>query len=85
MAHTCHAERCTTPCKPEYLMCGRHWRMVPRQIQREVWAAYRPGQCDDMRPSAEWFVAADRAIEAVAIKEGLRPSGALPAGGEDRA
>lgn len=75
MAHTCHAEGCETRCKPEYLMCGRHWRMVPRGIQSDVWAAYVPGQCDfDPLPSAEWHAAADRAIEAVAVKEGLRPS-----------
>ena len=44
--------------------------MVPRKIQRAVWAAYRPGQCDDMRPSAEWFVAADAAIGYGAALDG---------------
>ena len=68
--HTCHAMDCETECPPEYLMCGRHWRMVPKKLQRRVWATYREGQCDDMNPSAEWHVAADAAICAVAIKEG---------------
>jgi hypothetical protein len=68
--HTCHALGCTTPCKPEYLMCPSHWRHVPKKLQRQVWATYRPGQCDDMKPSAEWHLAADAAICAVAIKEG---------------
>ena len=68
-AHHCHATGCTTHCKPEWLMCYRHWKMVPRTLQQAVWAAYRPGQCDDMRPSPEWFVAADAAIKAVFERE----------------
>jgi hypothetical protein len=43
--------------------------MVPRELQRRVWAAYRHGQCDDKQPSDSWFVAADAAIETVATKE----------------
>lgn len=39
--------------------------MVPAGLQRDVWAAYRPGQCDDKRPSETWFAAADAAIKAV--------------------
>lgn len=68
--HTCHAFACITKCRPEHLMCAYHWRMVPPELQREVWRHYRPGQCDDMRPSKEWFYAADMAIAAVARKEG---------------
>lgn len=69
-AHHCHALGCDTRCKPEFLMCPNHWRMVPFKLQRLVWAHYRPGQCDDKRPSAEWMQAADAAIAAVALKEG---------------
>jgi hypothetical protein len=67
--HHCHARGCGVATKPEMLMCLRHWRMVPRDIQRRVWATYRPGQCDDMRPSEAWHEAADAAIRAVAEKE----------------
>ena len=52
-------------------MCPKHWRRVPKKIQRQVWATYRDGQCDDMKPSAEWHLAADAAICAVALKEGM--------------
>ena len=69
MSHTCHARGCTTPVKPELLMCFKHWRMVPRLLQRAVWRAYRSGQCDDKRPSEAWHQAADAAIRAVAEKE----------------
>lgn len=73
--HTCHARGCDKPVPPERLMCLGHWRMVPRVIQRAVWSAYRPGQCDDKRPSEVWHHAADAAIGAVARKEGqpMRP------------
>ena len=43
-------------------MCRRHWGLVPRSLQRAVWDAYRPGQCDDKRPSEAWHRAADAAI-----------------------
>lgn len=67
--HHCHARGCLVPTKPEMLMCLRHWRMVPRNLQRAVWATYRRGQCDDKQPSSEWHDAADAAIAAVAAKE----------------
>ena len=70
LPHTCHARDCGKPVKPELLMCFAHWRMVPRVIQHAVWAAYRPGQCDDKRPSKEWHRAADAAIGYVARAEG---------------
>jgi len=54
------------------LMCFRHWRMVPKSIQRRVWDAYVPGQCNlDPHPSEEWHEAADAAIAAVAEIEGI--------------
>lgn len=63
--HKCHARNCSTPVPPEMLMCRRHWFMVPKRLRDEVWRTYRPGQCDDMRPSRSWHSAADAAIEYV--------------------
>lgn len=73
--HTCHARGCSVAVKPELLMCLKHWRKVPRKIQRAVWAHYRPGQCDDMSPSKAWHSAADAAIGFVASldKQPVRP------------
>ena len=69
--HHCHAEGCTVACRPEYLMCGRHWAAVPNFIQRAVYKHYQPGQCDgDFTPSENWHRAADAAIAAVAVIEG---------------
>jgi len=70
MEHHCHARNCQIEVKPEMLMCFKHWRMVSRNIQKAIWDSYRPGQCDDKNPSAEWHEAADAAIGYVARKEG---------------
>lgn len=67
---TCKATGCSTPIRVTHLMCARHWRMVPAEIQRDVWTSYRPGQCDDGgRPSLAWIGAASRAVQAVAAVE----------------
>lgn len=73
--HHCHARGCSVAVKPELLMCYRHWMLVPKKIQRAVWASYRPGQCDDKHPSESWHEAADAAIGYVAKLERrpLRP------------
>jgi hypothetical protein len=68
-AHRCHARGCKTPVKPQLLMCGRHWALVPVALRWPVIRNYRRGQCDDKRPSAEWVRAARAAIDAVAARE----------------
>lgn len=52
-------------------MCLRHWRMVPKQLQRDVWRHYRAGQCEDKQVSSEWLKAADEAILVVAARESV--------------
>lgn len=68
--HTCHALGCRALVAPKLLMCGKHWRMVPHEIQRQVWATYRPGQEIDKKPSFEYIQAQKRAVAAVAQLEG---------------
>lgn len=51
-------------------MCLKHWKMVPYQTQLAVLETYRRGQCDDKRPSQQWFNAAQLAIAQVAQQEG---------------
>lgn len=83
--HTCHAQGCETAVPPKPLMCLKHWRMVPRELQRAVWATYRPGQEIDKRPSREYLEIARAAIQAVAMKEEharLSSGPALARGGE---
>jgi hypothetical protein len=62
MTHHCHAIGCKTPCAPQKLMCSFHWSLVDDRLQLEVYGAYRPGQCDDKRPSAAWWRAAANAV-----------------------
>jgi hypothetical protein len=77
--HHCHARNCSTAVPPELLMCAKHWRMVPKPMQQDVWRNYRRGQCDDMRPSRAWHDAADAAITFVAKKEAAARAAAKPA------
>ena len=72
MKHVCHAVGCEVEVKPELLCCGRHWAMVPKNLQKSVWDTYRPGQCDDREPSAAWHAAADWALASVAEQEGKK-------------
>lgn len=78
MAHTCHAYKCSRRVKPEPLMCKHHWTMVPRKLQRAVWATYRDGQCDDWQITQEYADAAKGAITAVAEAEGYTLTGKEP-------
>lgn len=72
--HLCHARDCPVAVDPSMLMCGKHWKMVPSQLQKDVWATYRRGQEITKDPSGTYIEAARAAIEAVAAKEGPRLS-----------
>jgi hypothetical protein len=72
MAHTCHALGCSAAVPPRLLMCAKHWRLVSKPLQRQVWATYRPGQEDDKDPSEAYLTAAKAAIAAVAKLEAAR-------------
>jgi hypothetical protein len=78
MAHTCHAIACKLPVPPERLMCLRHWRRVPKELQRAVWRTYRVGQCDDLSPSSAYCDAGQAAVRAVAQAEGRVVTGLEP-------
>jgi hypothetical protein len=69
-AHTCHAKGCDRAIAAKFLMCGRHWAMVPPKLQIAVYREYRPGQEIEKNPTHEYLVAMWRAIFAVAQKEG---------------
>ena len=75
--HHCHAIDCETPVPPRLLMCGPHWRMVPKRWKDAVWTAFRPGQEIDKMATREYLAAARGAINAVATKEG-KPTRADP-------
>ena len=68
--HTCHALFCEVNVPQRMHMCLTHWRMVPSDKQRRLWATYRRGQERDMSPSAAYLRAAAACVRAVAEKEG---------------
>jgi len=74
MTHTCHAEGCNKAVPPKFLMCGKHWAMVPLTQQREIWRHYRPGQEIDKRPSADYLRVMKIAIDLVSRAEGQQGS-----------
>lgn len=66
--HKCAAIGCTKQVKEDYLMCYAHWKLVPKDIQDEVWRwfgrlRFQPGD----RVVLSFLRQAQRqAIEAVA-------------------
>jgi hypothetical protein len=70
MSHKCHARGCDVEVPPAMLCCLKHWRMVPRPLQRAVWRYYRRGQEATKDPSPEYMAAQRAAIEAIACQEG---------------
>jgi hypothetical protein len=70
--HTCHATACNTPVPEKLFMCPRHWRMLPKAMQREVWSAYVAGQEVRKDPTRAYLEVTRRCIRFVATKEGLR-------------
>ena len=70
--HYCHAEGCKILVPPRLFMCKFHWYQVPKKLRDRIWEEYRPGQEIDKNPSKKYLKVAAEAIDAVAIKEGLR-------------
>lgn len=69
MNHTCHAHGCTKRVPPKMLMCLKHWRMVPKFAQDDIWRTYVPGQEVRKDPTNEYMKAQQRAIVFVLMRE----------------
>ena len=61
-AHICHWPGCAKVVPPHMWGCRGHWFRLPRELRTRIWAAYRPGQETDKKPSAE-YVQAARAVQ----------------------
>jgi len=68
--HHCHAVGCSIEVPPKLHMCPKHWKMVPRPIQKLIWHHYREGQEIDKEPTVEYLMIAFASISCVAIMEG---------------
>lgn len=69
MKHMCHAYDCKTQVPPRLFMCIKHWRMVPKLAQGEIWSNYREGQEVRKDPTSEYIKAAQRAQILVLMAE----------------
>ena len=49
--HICHWPGCEVQVPPAKWGCFKHWFRLPPLLRKKVWAAFRPGQEIDMRPS----------------------------------
>lgn len=69
MSHHCHADNCGKKIPPKLLFCLRHWGMLPKPFQNDIWRHYRPGQEVDKKPSREYMKAQTAARWVVAMLE----------------
>lgn len=60
--HECPANGCRTRVRPDKLLCGPHWALVPGVLARAVYAAWRHGHGQG---SLEHLRACDDAVDAV--------------------
>ena len=66
--HTCHWPGCERQVPPAMWGCKQHWFKLPRLLRSKVWAAYRPGQENDMRPD-ERYLAVMREVQQWIAKQ----------------
>lgn len=64
--HECHWPGCTVSVKPTMWGCKEHWFRLPQRLRDRIWAAYRPGQEEDGRPSLGYLAAAREVREWIA-------------------
>lgn len=53
--HHCHWPGCTAHVAPAAWGCKKHWYMLPLDLRRKVWAAYRAGQEQTKTPSRAYI------------------------------
>lgn len=82
--HHCHLPGCTTSCAPRFLMCPKHWFMLPGHLMADVYATVRQRGPNVDATWAPWWRAQGVAITYVLRKLGEDPAQlqglALPAG-----
>lgn len=64
--HHCHWPGCDKAVPPAMWGCSRHWFALPAALRAKVWRAYRPGQEQDKRPSADYLQVANEVQEWIA-------------------
>jgi hypothetical protein len=52
--HRCHWPDCHKLVPPAKWGCREHWYQLPKILRDKIWAAYRPGQEEDLQPSRRY-------------------------------
>lgn len=60
--HACHWTGCPAQVPPAKWGCTKHWYALPQGLRNKIWAAYRPGQENDLKPSGR-YVAVAREVQ----------------------
>jgi hypothetical protein len=71
MMHKCRAVNCKSYVDYNFLMCPRHWFMVPRNIRIAVTRSWRFVVDHKRRFTVNWWTAVEDAVAFVAEREGL--------------
>lgn len=61
--HTCHWPGCSQQVHPSRWGCKTHWFKLPKVLRDKIWASYRIGQEETMRPSLAYIQAAKEVNE----------------------
>ena len=66
--HLCHWPGCGRAVSPHLWGCREHWFRLPKALRKKIWAAYRPGQEIDKKPSDEYIAIARGAQDWIAAR-----------------
>lgn len=67
--HECFVPSCKASIPVSFLMCFKHWKMVPKDLQRAVWRHFKDGQqFDHGKISGDYVDAARAAADFVEQK-----------------
>jgi hypothetical protein len=69
-SHICRAKGCSVIVGYQFLMCSRHWRMVPKTQQKRVWHEWSRVCSNSGELHPQYLAAVADAISAVAEAEG---------------
>lgn len=62
----CPVDACPRTVRPGHLMCGAHWRLVPKGLQSDVWSTWRKWQRTmDDDDWAAYLTARDAALDSL--------------------
>jgi hypothetical protein len=68
--HKCAVRTCNKSVHNRYLMCPRHWCLVPQHIATAIYREYHYGMRRGIHPTREYAAQVQAALDHIASKEG---------------